>query len=147
MTSFEVLKYCRKSYEISRNQQCPHGVVRRGDAVRALPPHPRSLADLTFEVGDLRLSVSDYRANRRTAGLLILKDGEIGLELRHEQRPGEPSDGLLDGEVDDLDARRRRAPLGYGYHWWALPHVPTGIHAGAFLASGSFGKCIFRPRR
>jgi CubicO group peptidase (beta-lactamase class C family) len=32
------------------------------------------------EVGDLRLSVSDYMASRRTAGLLILKAGEIALE-------------------------------------------------------------------
>jgi CubicO group peptidase (beta-lactamase class C family) len=58
----------------------PHRVIRRGDAVRPLPPHARSLADLTFEVGDLRLSVSDYMTSRRTAGLLILKDGEIALE-------------------------------------------------------------------
>jgi len=48
--------------------------------VRPLPPHARSLADLTFEVGDVGLSLSDYMARRRTAGLLILKDGEIALE-------------------------------------------------------------------
>ena len=58
----------------------PHRVIRRGDAVRPLPPHARPLADLTFEAGDVRLSVSDYMARRRTAGLLILKDGEIALE-------------------------------------------------------------------
>jgi len=29
---------------------------------------------------------------------------------------------------------------GYGYQWWALPHGPTGVHAGAFVASGSFGQ-------
>jgi CubicO group peptidase (beta-lactamase class C family) len=54
--------------------------IRRGDAVRPLPPHARSLPDLTFEVGDVRLSLGDYMARRRTAGLLILKDGEIALE-------------------------------------------------------------------
>ncbi|MEA2908123.1 MAG: hypothetical protein QOJ15_204 [Bradyrhizobium sp.] len=32
--------------------------IRRGDAVRPLPPHARSLADLTFEVGDVRLSLA-----------------------------------------------------------------------------------------
>jgi CubicO group peptidase (beta-lactamase class C family) len=65
-----------------RNQDeiWPVRVIRRGDAVRPLPPHARSLADLTFEVGGVRLSPSDYMARRRTAGLLILKDGEIALE-------------------------------------------------------------------
>jgi hypothetical protein len=64
----------------NQDQVWPHRVIGRGDAVRPLPPHARSLADLTFEVGDLRLSVSDYMASRRTAGPLILKDGEIALE-------------------------------------------------------------------
>ena len=58
----------------------PHRVVRRGDAVRPLPPHTRSLSDLTFEVGDVRLGLDDYMARRRTAGLLILKRGEVALE-------------------------------------------------------------------
>ncbi len=58
----------------------PHRVIRCGNAVRPLPPHARSLAELTFEVGDVRLSLSDYMARSRTAGLLILKDGEIALE-------------------------------------------------------------------
>jgi CubicO group peptidase (beta-lactamase class C family) len=61
-------------------QGWPQRVIRRGDAVRPLPPHARSLAGLTFEGGDVRLSVSDYMARRRTAGLLILNDGEIALE-------------------------------------------------------------------
>jgi hypothetical protein len=55
-------------------------IIRRGDAVRPLPPHARSLADLTFEVGGVRLSVSDYMARRRTAGLMILKHGEVAVE-------------------------------------------------------------------
>jgi hypothetical protein len=63
-----------------QNQVWPVRVIRRGDAVRPLPPHARSLADLTFEVGDVRLSLSDYMASHRAAGLLILKDGEIALE-------------------------------------------------------------------
>jgi CubicO group peptidase (beta-lactamase class C family) len=61
-------------------QGWPQRVIRHGDAVRPLPPHARSLAELTFEEGDVRLSVSDYMARRRTAGVLILKDGEIALE-------------------------------------------------------------------
>ena len=35
------------------------------------------------------------------------------------------------------------APLGYGYQWWVLPHGPTGIHAGAFVAIGAFGQYIY----
>jgi CubicO group peptidase (beta-lactamase class C family) len=61
-------------------QGWPQRVIRHGDAVRPLPPHARSLAELTFEGGDVRLGVSDYMARRRTAGVLILKDGEIALE-------------------------------------------------------------------
>ena len=95
----------------NQDQVWPHRVIRRGDAVRPLPPHARSLADLTFEVGDVRLSVSDYMARRRTAGLLILKHGEIALE-RYGMGSGPESrwTELLDREVDDRDARRRRAP-------------------------------------
>lgn len=58
----------------------PHRVIRRGDTVRPLPPHACSLADLIFEVGDQSLDVSDCMTKCRTAGLLILKDGEIALE-------------------------------------------------------------------
>jgi CubicO group peptidase (beta-lactamase class C family) len=65
----------------------PHRVIRRGAAVRPLPPRARSLAELTYEVGDVRYSVDDYMARCSTAGLLILKDGEIALE-RYGLRSG-----------------------------------------------------------
>lgn len=61
-------------------QDWPYRVIRRGDAVRPLPPHARSLSELTYDMGDTRLSVSDYMARRDTSGLLILKGGEIALE-------------------------------------------------------------------
>ncbi len=64
----------------NQDQVWPVRAIRRGEAVRPLPPHARSLGDLTFEVGDLRLSVSDFMARRRTAGFLVLKHGEIALE-------------------------------------------------------------------
>jgi CubicO group peptidase (beta-lactamase class C family) len=54
--------------------------IRRGGAVRPLPPHSRSLADLTYALDGVRLGVDDFMARRRTAGLLILKHGEIALE-------------------------------------------------------------------
>ncbi len=55
-------------------------VIRRGDTVRPLPPHACSLEDLAFESRDVRVSLSDYMARRRTAGLVVLKRGEIALE-------------------------------------------------------------------
>ena len=65
----------------NQDQVWPHRVIRRGDAVRPLPRHAGSLEDRTFQVGNVSLSLSDFIARRRTAGFLILKDGEIALEL------------------------------------------------------------------
>src|SRR5262249_40949621 len=58
----------------------PHRVIRRGEVVRPLPPHDRSLEDLTFEMGDDRISLSDYMTRSHTGGLLILRDGGVALE-------------------------------------------------------------------
>jgi len=64
----------------NQDQVWPVRAIRRGDAVRPLPPHARSLADLTYDLGGVRLGVDDFMGRRRTAGLLILKCGEIALE-------------------------------------------------------------------
>jgi CubicO group peptidase (beta-lactamase class C family) len=64
----------------NQDQVWPHRLIRRSEAVRPLPLHARSLADRTFEVGDVRVSLADFMARRRTAGFLVLKDGEIALE-------------------------------------------------------------------
>src|SRR6516225_11656449 len=69
----------KQTATVRDQERWPVRVIRRGEAVRPLPPHARSLEDLTFEVGDVRRSLSGYMA-RRTAGLLILKGGEIALE-------------------------------------------------------------------
>ena len=68
--------------ETLRNQDQVWSVraIRRGEAVRPLPHHARSLGDLTYEVGGVRLGVGDFMTRCRTAGLLILKRGEIALE-------------------------------------------------------------------
>ena len=63
-----------------QDQVWPVRAIRCGGAVRPLPPHARSLEDLSFEMGDVRVCVSDYMTRRRTAGLLILKDGAVALE-------------------------------------------------------------------
>ncbi|MDQ0464255.1 CubicO group peptidase (beta-lactamase class C family) [Caulobacter ginsengisoli] len=64
----------------NQDQVWPVRAIRCGEAVRALPPHGRSLSGLTYRLGDLTLNVDDYVARHRTAGLLILKGGEIALE-------------------------------------------------------------------
>jgi CubicO group peptidase (beta-lactamase class C family) len=64
----------------NQDQVWPVRAIRRGELVRPLPPHARSLSDLTYELGGVRLGIDDYMARRRTAGLLILKHGEIALE-------------------------------------------------------------------
>jgi CubicO group peptidase (beta-lactamase class C family) len=64
----------------NQDQVWPVRAIRRGDAVRPLPPHARSLEDLTYELGGARRGVDDFMGRCRTAGLLILKQGEIALE-------------------------------------------------------------------
>jgi CubicO group peptidase (beta-lactamase class C family) len=64
----------------NQDQVWPVRAIRRGDTVRPLAPHARSLEDLTFEAGGFWRGVDDFMTRRRTAGLLILKDGEIALE-------------------------------------------------------------------
>lgn len=64
----------------NQDQVWPVRRIPRGSAVRPLPPHGRSLEDLTWRLGDLSVSVAAFMERRRTAGLLILKGGEIALE-------------------------------------------------------------------
>lgn len=64
----------------NQHQIWPHRAVRRSDNVRPLPTHDRSLMDRTFEVQGVEVDVADFMARRRTAGFLVLKDGEIALE-------------------------------------------------------------------
>lgn len=56
----------------SQDQVWPHRAIRRAGAVRPLPPHARPLA--------ARISVDDFMTRRRTAGFLVLKNGEVALE-------------------------------------------------------------------
>lgn len=65
-----------------RNQDLarPVRTIRAGGTVRPLPPHATSLSGLTFEGGGARHTVDDYMTRRRTAGILVLKRGEVALE-------------------------------------------------------------------
>jgi len=81
----------------NQDQVWPVRVIRRGEAVRPLPPHARSLADLTYDLGDRHLGVDDFMARRRTAGLLVLKRGEIALERY----------GMGNGQIGRASCRER----------------------------------------
>jgi CubicO group peptidase (beta-lactamase class C family) len=64
----------------NQDQIWPHRVIRRGGAVRSLPLHDRPLAEPAYAVGQAMVGLDDFMARRRTAGFLILKNGEIALE-------------------------------------------------------------------
>lgn len=64
----------------NQDQIWPHRVIRRGGAVRPLPPHARPLAEPAYAAGQAMVDLDDFMARRRTAGFLILKNGEIALE-------------------------------------------------------------------
>ncbi len=65
-----------------RNQDLarPVRAIRRGARVRPLPPHARPLGNLAFQAEGATHTLDDYMARRRTAGLLVLKRGEVALE-------------------------------------------------------------------
>lgn len=64
----------------NQDQIWPHRVIRPGSVVRTLPPHDRPLAEPAYAVGDVMIGLDDFMARRRTAGFLILKNGEVALE-------------------------------------------------------------------
>ena len=59
----------------------PTRPLTRGTGTLALPTHARSLIALRYEHGGQSRTPQDYMARHRTAGLLVLKRGEIALEL------------------------------------------------------------------
>jgi CubicO group peptidase (beta-lactamase class C family) len=73
-------------------------------------------------------------------GLLVLEDGEAFNGRRSCRPAGATSPASPTARPRASVGACPGSPMGYGYHWWALPHLPTGIHAGAFLAIGAFGQ-------
>lgn len=57
----------------------PSRLVKRGATVTPLPAAAKPL-DVTFKVGDQSWTVDDYMTRNRTAGLLVMKDGQVVLE-------------------------------------------------------------------
>jgi CubicO group peptidase (beta-lactamase class C family) len=76
-------------------------------------------------------------------GQLILEDGEAFSGRRVLPSGWRDLAGQPDSAATGFGRLVPNSPFGYGYQWWALPHGPTGIHAGAFFAGGSFGQYIY----
>jgi CubicO group peptidase (beta-lactamase class C family) len=96
--------------------------------------------------GGLELGGTGIRACLRDVGRfgqLVLEDGEAFCG----RRVLPPGWGDLAGQPDSEPTAFGRlmpsSPAGYGYQWWALPHGPTGVHAGAFVAIGACGQYIY----
>lgn len=76
-------------------------------------------------------------------GQLVLEDGDA-FGGRRVLPPGwRDLAGQPDSAATGFGRLMPGNPFGYGYQWWALPHGPTGIHIGAFMAIGSFGQYIY----
>ena len=54
--------------------------IARGAQVMPLPAHKTSLEGMSFEHQGASHSIDQYMARNRTAGILVLKDGEVALE-------------------------------------------------------------------
>jgi CubicO group peptidase (beta-lactamase class C family) len=76
-------------------------------------------------------------------GLLVLEDGEAFDGRRILPSGWRDLAGQPDCAVTAFGRLMPGSRAGYGYQWWALPHGPTGVHAGAFLAAGAFGQFIY----
>lgn len=62
------------------DQLGPTREIRRGGQAMPLPIHRTSLNGLRYDFGGSSHTVDDYMSRNRTAGILILKRGEIALE-------------------------------------------------------------------
>jgi CubicO group peptidase (beta-lactamase class C family) len=76
-------------------------------------------------------------------GQLVLEDGETFSGRRVLPHGWRDLAGQPDSTATDFGRLMPATAFGYGYQWWVLPHGPTGIHAGAFVALGSFGQFIY----
>jgi CubicO group peptidase (beta-lactamase class C family) len=76
-------------------------------------------------------------------GQLVLEDGEAFNGRRVLPSGWRDLAGQPDSAPTAFGRVTPDSPIGYGYQWWVLPHGPTGVHAGAFLAIGAFGQYIY----
>jgi CubicO group peptidase (beta-lactamase class C family) len=96
--------------------------------------------------GGLELGGTGVSARLRDVGRLgqlVLEDGEA-FSGRRVLPPGwRDLAGQPDSAPTGFGRLQPGSPGGYGYQWWALPHGPTGVHAGAFFALGAFGQYLY----
>jgi len=94
----------------NQDQIWPHRAIRNNGPVRPLPPHVRSLERRTWDVNGHDVELDDFMARRRTAGFLVLKDGEVALE-RYGLGSGPESrwTSFFNRQIHDRDPGRRRA--------------------------------------
>jgi CubicO group peptidase (beta-lactamase class C family) len=94
-----------------------------------------------LELGGLGVSACLRDVGR--FGLLVLEDGEA-FSGRQVLPPGwRDLAGHPDSAPTGFGRLMPDSTAGHGYQWWALSHVPTGIHAGAFSAIGAYGQYIY----
>jgi CubicO group peptidase (beta-lactamase class C family) len=75
-------------------------------------------------------------------GQLILEDGEA-FSGRRVLPPGwRDLAGQPDSAPTGFGRLMHGSPVGYGYHWWAVPPLPGGVNNGAFSANGDYGQII-----
>src|ERR1700683_4099079 len=59
----------------------PSRTIAHGDSVLPLPPSPRPITRLTFVSRAKHWDLNDYLAVNRVAAVLVLKDGQVALEI------------------------------------------------------------------
>lgn len=58
----------------------PTRTIAKGSSASTLAKHEKQITDLTFKSGSTTYRLSDFIAQNRVSGLLVLKDGKIALE-------------------------------------------------------------------
>ena len=96
--------------------------------------------------GGLELGGAGVSARLRDVGRfgqLVLENGEAFGDRRILPPGWRDLAGQPDSAPTAFGRLQPGSRMGYGYQWWSLPHGPTGVHAGAFVAFGGFGQYIY----
>jgi CubicO group peptidase (beta-lactamase class C family) len=75
-------------------------------------------------------------------GQLVLEDGEAFSGRRVFPAGWRDLAGQPDSAPTAFGRLRPGLPVGYGYHWWAMPPLPGSFNNGVFSANGAYGQII-----